>query len=85
MIEGGVPACRHGRQQADEASTHMHQRCIDLEVLLPHSTDFRNIYVGHATQGQICQKGFTGRRREHEAHLICMQTITVTACPQPSW
>ena len=55
-MEGGVPACRHGRQQADEASTLMHQRCIDLEVLLSHSTDFRNRNVRHATQGRSARK-----------------------------
>ena len=56
MMEGGVPACRHRRQQADEASTLMHQRCIDPEILLPQSTDFRNIYVGHAPQGRSARK-----------------------------
>ena len=61
MMEGGLPVCRHSRQQAGKASTLMHQRCIDLVVLLPHSTDFRNVYVGHATQSRSARKASQGK------------------------
>lgn len=60
-MEGGVPFCRYGRQQADKASTLMHQRCIDLVVLLPHSTDLGNVYVGHAIQSRSARKASQGK------------------------